>query len=108
MRKYILYGNQALLVSLLFISCKEQLSKEKAEKILIKAYIKNDHPEADGGRQTTINYISIDSILQHADTAMIYYRINGQIENGSQYPKKFGGCEEVAHFKWSLTGWQSE
>ncbi len=108
MRKCILFGILGLVISLELASCKGQLSKVKAEKVLIEAYKKNDHPEADGGRRTTINNLTIDSILQQADTAMVFYRVNGFIENGSQYPKKFGGSEEVAHFKWSITGWQSE
>ena len=108
MRKYILFANPVLLVSLLLISCRGQLTNEKAERILIKAYKNNDHPEADGGRRTTISSLVIDSINQREDTALVFYRVNGIIENGSKYPKIFGGGEEEAHFKWIITGWKSE
>ena len=63
MSKLVFYGIAFLLILFTLNSCQGQLSKEQAERILIKAYKKDDHPEADGGRQTTINYLLLTAFI---------------------------------------------
>jgi hypothetical protein len=95
-----------ILMPILLISCNGKLTKSNAEQILIKSYKINDNLPADGGIITTINYLIADSIHQDSDTARVFFRVNGSIENGSKYSKSLDGGEKEAFFKRRITGWQ--
>jgi hypothetical protein len=92
--------------AIIFISCAGQLTKEKAARILRKSYTGNYNPDEAGGSHTVIDAITIDSIHQAGDTALVFYQISGRVENGSKYLKNLKEGELEEHFKRGIFGWK--
>ncbi|MBA2250837.1 MAG: hypothetical protein H0W12_11675 [Chitinophagaceae bacterium] len=93
--------------SMLFLSCKNQLTKKKAEELLLKSYAQYD-PDEMGGSHSVVTNLIIDSIHEQGDTARVFYRVNGSIENGSKFPKEIDNTEQEDHFKQGIFGWKEK
>lgn len=97
-----------LFTAIIFSSCTGPLTKEKAESLLRKAYTGNNDRNTDGGSHTELSSLEIDSIHQQGDTARVFYRISGRVDNGSKYPKELPAGEQEDQFKKGITGWKEK
>ena len=91
-----------------FSSCAGKLVKQDAEKILRKAYTAGYDPDEAGGSHTIINSLQVDSIHQSGDTALVFYRLSGSVENGSKYPMNLDEAEQEAQFKKGMFEWKEK
>ena len=106
--KYTFSRIPLILMLAFFSSCAGKLIKEDAEKILRKRYSAGyDNNEA-GGSHTIISSLQVDSIQQSGDTAIVFYRVSGSVENGSKYPVSLDEGEQEARFKKGVFQWKEE
>ena len=91
-----------------FSSCAGKLDKQDAEKMIRKEYAGEYDPDEAGGSHTIINSLQVDSIHQSGDTALVFYRVSGSVENGSKYPETLEAGEQQVRFKKGMFEWKEE
>ncbi len=95
-------------VIIFFSSCAGKLLKQDAERILRKSYSAGYDPDEAGGSHTIISSLQVDSIRQSGDTALVFYRLSGSVENGSKYPVSLDEREQEARFKKGVFEWKEK